>query len=50
MDAFQGAQPESKVEVIVDKMIEATPGNDVPKLLDEADRLFKDQKFDESLT
>ena len=50
VDAFQGAQPESKVEVIVDKMIEATPGNDVPKLLDEADRLFKDQKFDESLT
>ncbi len=50
VDAFQGAQPESKVEVIVDKMIEATPGNDVPKLLDKADRLFKDQKFDESLT
>ena len=49
IDAFQGAQPESKVEVMVDKMIDATPGNDVPRLLGEADQLFKDQKFDESL-
>ncbi len=50
VDAFQGAQPESKVEVMVDKMIEATPGNEIPKLLDEADQLFKDHKFEESLT
>ena len=49
VDAFQGAQPESKIEIMVDKMIEATPGNEVPKLINEADQLFKDQKFDESL-
>ena len=49
VDAFQGAQPESKVEIIVDKMIDATPGNEIPKLIDEADQLLKDQKFDESL-
>ena len=49
LDAFQGAQPESKVEAMVDKMIEATPGNEVPKLIEEADQLFSDQKFEESL-
>ena len=50
IDAFQGAQPESKVEIMVDKMIDATPGNEIPKLIDEANQLLKDQKFDESLT
>ena len=50
IDAFQGAQPESKVESMVNKMIDATPGNEIPKLIDEADQLFKDEKFDESLT
>ena len=49
LDAFQGAQPESKVEAMVDKMIEATPGNEIPKLIEEADKLFGDQKFEESL-
>ena len=49
LDAFQGAQPESKVEAMVDKMIEATPGNEIPKLIEEADQLFSDQKFEESL-
>ena len=49
IDGFQGAQPESKIEIIVDKMIEATPGNEIPKLINEADRLFSDQKFEESL-
>ena len=49
IDAFQGAQPESKVEAMVDKMIELTPGNEVPKLIEKADQLFIDQKFDESL-
>ena len=49
IDAFQGAQPESKVEAMVDKMIEATPGNEIPKLIEEANQLFVDQKFDESL-
>ena len=49
IDAFQGAQPETKIEEMVNKMIEATPGNEVPKLIGEADQLFSDQKFDESL-
>jgi putative thioredoxin len=48
IDAFQGAQPESKIEEMINKLIEATPGNEVPKLLEEADNLFKDQKFEEA--
>ena len=48
IDAFQGAQPESKIEAMIDKLIEATPGNEIPKLLDEANNLFKDQKFEEA--
>jgi putative thioredoxin len=50
VDAFQGAQPESKIEIMIDKLIDAAPGNEVPKLLEEADGLFKDQKFDEAQT
>ena len=50
IDAFQGAQTETKIEEMVNKMIEATPGNEVPKLISEADQLFSDQKFEESLT
>ena len=34
---------------MVDKMIDATPGNEIPKLIDEADQLFSEQKFEESL-
>ena len=49
IDAFQGAQPESKVEDMVNKMIEATPGNEIPKLIGKADQLFGEQKFEESL-
>ena len=49
IDAFQGAQPETKIDEMVDKMIEATPGNEIPKLISEADQLFGDQKFEESL-
>jgi len=48
VDAFQGAQPESKIEIMIDKLIDASPGNEVPKLLEEADNLFKDQKFSEA--
>ena len=48
IDAFQGAQPESKIEALIDKLIENMPGNEVPKLLEEADQLFKDQKYTES--
>ena len=50
VDAFQGAQPESKIEIMIDKLIDAAPGNEVPKLLAEADNLFKDQKFEEAQT
>jgi putative thioredoxin len=50
VDAFQGAQPESKIEIMIDKLIDAAPGNEVPKLLEEADGLFKDQKFEEAQT
>ena len=48
IDAFQGAQPESKIEIMINKMIDATPGNEVPKLIDQADHLFKEQKFEDS--
>ncbi len=48
VDAFQGAQPESKIEIMINKLIDAMPGNEVPKLLEEADNLFKDQKFQEA--
>ena len=48
VDAFQGAQPESKIEIMIDKLIDMAPGNEVPKLLAEADTLFKDQKFEEA--
>ena len=50
IDAFQGAQPESKIEIMINKLIDAAPGNEVPKLLVEADSLFKDQKFQEAQT
>ena len=36
IDAFQGAQPESKIEIMIDKLIDATPGNEIPKLIEEA--------------
>jgi putative thioredoxin len=48
IDAFQGAQPESKIEIMISKLIDAMPGNEIPKLLEEADNLFKDQKFKEA--
>ena len=50
IDAFQGSQPESKIETMINKMIDATPGNEIPKLVDEANQLFKDLKFEDSLT
>ena len=48
IDAFQGAQPASKIEAMIDKMIDATPGNEIPKLLNEAEEFFKNQNFLES--
>ena len=50
IDAFQGVQPESKIEAMMDKMIDAVPGNEIPKLIEEANLLFKDQKFQEAQT
>ena len=48
IDAFQGVQPESKIEIMIDKLIDATPGNEIPKLIEEAESLFKGQKFEEA--
>ena len=48
IDAFQGAQPESKIEEMVKKLIDSAPGNEIPKLLEEADNLFKETKYEES--
>lgn len=48
IDAFQGLQPESKIEIMINKLIDATPGNEIPKLLEEAETLFKDQMFEEA--
>ena len=47
IDAFQGAQPESKIEEMVKKLIDSAPGNEIPKLLAEADSLFK-EKYEEA--
>ena len=49
IDAFQGAQPESKIEEMVNKMIEVAPGNEIPKLIVEADKFFVEQKYEEAL-
>ncbi len=48
IDAFQGVQPASKIEAMIDKLIDATPGNEVPKLLEEADSFFKDRQYEEA--
>ena len=50
IDAFQGAQSESKIEEMVKKLIDSTPGNEVPKLLEEADGFFKEKKYEEAQT
>ena len=33
VDAFQGAQPESKIEEMINKLIEVMPGNEIPALI-----------------
>jgi len=48
IDAFQGVKPESKIETMIDKMIDATPGNEIPKLINEAEELFKEKKYEEA--
>jgi len=42
-------QPESQIEKMIEKLIEATPGNEIPKLLEEAEAFFKEQRFDDAL-
>ena len=49
VDAFKVAQPESKIEAMIDKMIDATPGSEVTAILEEANKLFSDQNFEEAL-
>ena len=48
IDAFQGAQPESKIEAMIDKLIDNMPGNEIPKLLEDAEQLFKDLKYEDA--
>ena len=48
VDAFQGAQPESKIESMIDKLIEATPGNKIPGLIEEADKLYQNQDYEKA--
>ena len=48
IDAFQGAQPESKIEAMIDKLIDATPGNEIPKLLEEAESFFQGKEYEKA--
>ena len=48
IDAFQGAQPVSKIEAMIDKLIDATPGNEIPKLLEEAESFFQGKEYEKA--
>lgn len=48
IDAFQGAQPESKIKAMIDNLINNMPGNEIPKLLQDAEQLFKDLKYEDA--
>jgi len=48
IDAFQGVQSESKIEEMVKKLIDSAPGNEIPKILEEANSLFKETKYEEA--
>ena len=48
INAFQGAQPEGEIKKLIDQMLENAPGNEVPKLLKEADEKFKAEAFQEA--
>lgn len=50
INAFQGAQSESEIKKLIDQMLENAPGNEVPKLLKEADEKFKAEAFQEAQT
>ena len=48
IDAFQGAQPDSKIKAMIDNLINNMPGNEIPKLLEDAEQLFKDLKYEDA--
>ena len=48
INAFQGAQPEAEILKLITQMLDSAPGNEVPKLLKEADENFKEEKFQEA--
>ena len=48
IDAFQGAQPESKIDAMINKLIDAMPGNEIPALIQDAEKLFKDQEYEKA--
>lgn len=50
IDAFQGVQPESKIETMIDKMIESASGNEITKLMKEAEDLLQIEKFEDAQT
>ena len=49
VDAFQGAQPESKIEEMINKLIEVMPGNEIPALIEEADKLYQNQSYENAI-
>ena len=49
IDAFQGAQPESKIVAMIEKLIEAIPGNEIPGLIIEADKLYQNQNYEKAI-
>ena len=48
INAFQVAQPEAEILKLITQMLDSAPGNEVPKLLKEADDNFKEEKFQEA--
>jgi putative thioredoxin len=49
IDAFQGAQPESKIDAMINKLIEAMPGNEIPALIEEADKFYQNQNYESAI-
>ena len=48
INAFQGAQTEAEILKLITQMLDSAPGNEVPKLLKEANDNFKEEKFQEA--
>ena len=49
VDAFQGAQNREKIISFLNKIIENAPGNEVPKLLEEAKQLIDANEIDQAV-